>query len=143
MILPMLVTYLLLSTPSMAHGRQQAAPAPSEHSAPSMQQDSQPGSMASSANKGDKVVSGCLWSKDGKFILESKHHKTIWLTGSEDLSPHIGHSLTVHGNFMSSTGNPPAGQVSDFQVKQIDMVADHCPTAGQSKGERGHAQDQK
>ena len=143
-ILPMLVTCLLLSAPPMAHGGQQAAPASSEHSAPSMQQDSQPGSMASSANKGDRVVSGCLRSKDGKFMLESKHHKMIWLTGSEDLGPHVGHSVTVHGNFMSSTGNPPVGQVSDFQVKQIDMVADHCPQAQKAiKGETGRAPDHK
>jgi hypothetical protein len=40
-ILPMLVTCLLLSAASMAHGTQQAPPASSEHSAPSMQQDSQ------------------------------------------------------------------------------------------------------
>jgi len=69
-ILRMLVTCLLLSAASMAHGTQQAPPASSEHSAPSMQQDSQPGSMASSANKGDKIISGCLRSKNGKCMLE-------------------------------------------------------------------------
>ena len=77
-ILPILVTSLLLSAASMAHGTQQAPPTSSEHSAPSMQQDSQPASMASSANRGDKVVSGCLRSKDGKYKLESKHHKTFF-----------------------------------------------------------------
>ena len=125
-ILPMLVTCLLLNAASMAHGTQQVPPASSEHSAPSMQQDSQPGSMASSANRGDRVVSGCLRSKDGKYMLESKHHRTIWLTGSEDFAPQVGHTVTVHGSFMSSTEVSPAGQVSDFQVKQIDMVADRC-----------------
>lgn len=125
-ILPMLVTCLLLNAASMAHGTQQVPPASSEHSAPSMQQDSQPRSMASSANRGDKVVSGCLRSKDGKYMLESKHHRTIWLTGSEDFAPQVGHTVTVHGSFMSSTEVSPAGQVSDFQVKQMDMVADRC-----------------
>jgi hypothetical protein len=131
-VLPMLVTCLLLSA-AMAHGAQQASPASSEHSAPSTQQDSQPASMASSANRGDKVVSGCLRSKDGKYMLESKHHNTIWLTGSEDLAPHVGHSVTVHGSFMSSTEASPAGQVSDFQVKQIDMVADRCTQTQKAK----------
>jgi hypothetical protein len=40
-ILRMLVTCLLLSAASMAHGPQQAPPVSSEHSTPSMQQDSQ------------------------------------------------------------------------------------------------------
>jgi hypothetical protein len=125
-ILPKLVTYLLLSAASMAHGTQQAPTTSSEHSAPSMQQDSQPGSMASSPNKGDKIISGCLGSKYGKYMLEGKNHKTIWLTGSEDFAPHVGHTVTIHGSFMSSTEASSAGQGSDFQAKQIDMVADRC-----------------
>ena len=125
-ILPMLITCFLLSATSMAHGTQQAPPASSEPSAPSMQQDSQPGSMASSANKGDKIISGCLRSNNGKYMLEGKHHKTIWLTGSEDFAPHVGHIVTIHGSFMSSTEASSSGQGSDFQAKQIDMVADRC-----------------
>jgi hypothetical protein len=39
-----------------------------------------------SANRGDKVVSGCLKSKDGMYMLQSKHHRTIGLTGSEDFA---------------------------------------------------------
>ena len=89
--------------------------------------------MASSANRGDKVVSGCLRSKDGKYMLESRHHKTNRLTGSEDLAPHVGHSVTVHGSYMSSTEASPAGQVSDFQVKQIDMVAVRCTQTQRAK----------
>src|SRR6202171_409208 len=125
-ILPRLVSCLLLTVASMATSAQQAPPASSEHSAPSMQQDSQPGSMASSANKGDKIISGCLRSKNGKYMLEGKNHKTIWLTGSEDFAPHVGHTVTIHGSFMSSTEASSAGQGSDFQAKQIDMVADRC-----------------
>ena len=143
-ILAMLVTCLLLSAASIAHGRQQAPPASSEHSAPSMQQDSQPGSMASSANKGDKIISGCLRSKNGKYMLEGKHHKTIWLTGSEDFAPHVGHTVTIHGNFMSSTEASSAGQASDFQAKQIDMVADRCTQTQKGlKEDRGSAPDRK
>jgi hypothetical protein len=125
-ILPILITCFLLSATSMAHGTQQASPVSSEPSAPSMQQDSQPGSMASSTNKGNKIISGCLRSKNGKYMLEGKHHKTIWLTGSEGFAPHVGHTVTIHGSFMSSTEASSSGQGSDFQAKQIDMVADHC-----------------
>jgi hypothetical protein len=125
-ILPMLITCFLLSATSIAHGTQQTPPASSEPSAPSMQQDSQPGSMASSANKGNKIISGCVRSKNGKYMLEGKHHKTIWLTGSEDFAPHVGHTVTIHGSFMFSTETSPSGQGSDFQAKQLEMVADRC-----------------
>jgi hypothetical protein len=105
-ILPMLVTLLVLNAASVARDPQQVPPASSDHSAPSMQQDSQPGSMASSANRGDKVVSGCLRSKNG--MLETKHYSTIWLTGSEDFAPQVGNTVTVHASFMSSTEVSPA-----------------------------------
>lgn len=126
-ILPtMLITCFLFSAMSMAHGMHQAPPASGEHSSSSMQQDSQPGSLASLANNGDKMISGCLRSKNGKYMLEAKHHKTIWLTGSEDFAPHVGHTVTIHGNFMSSTEASSSAQGSDFQAKQIEMVADRC-----------------
>ena len=58
-LLRMLVTCCLTFTAaSIAQGTQQtplSSTNPPEHSAPSMQQDSQPGSMASSMNKGDKA----------------------------------------------------------------------------------------
>lgn len=134
-LLPMLVTCCLTFTAaSIAQGTQQtplSSTNPPEHSAPPMQQDSQPGSMASSMNKGDKTVKGCIRSNNGKYMLESKHHKTIWLTGSEDFAPHVGHTVTVHGSFLPSTGTSSAGQGSDFLVKQIGMVADRCTLESQ------------
>ncbi len=123
--LRMLVVYLTVSAASVVQGAQQTnAP---EHST-SVQQDSQPGSMASSANKGDRTITGCIRSNNGKYRLESKH-KMIWLTGAEDLASHVGHTVSAHGSFLSSTGTSSAGLGSDFQVKQIDMVADSCSKA--------------
>ena len=127
-ILSMLVTCLVLAIVSSA---QQASP--DQHSAPAVGQDSQPSSLASAANKGDKTVSGCLKSKDGKFLIEDKQHKTIWLTGPEDLGSHVGHSVTIHGNFIPSTEKTPARQGSDFQVKQIETVADRCAPSRTNK----------
>jgi hypothetical protein len=146
--LPTLAICLIFTAGSMAQGTQPAPSTstnPSQPSPPSVQQDSQPSSMASSANKGDKTIKGCIRFNDGKYTLESKHHKMIWLTGSEDFAPHLGHAVTVHGSFLPSTGTSSAGQSSDFQVKQIDMVADRCPseTRKATKVERGTAPDQK
>ena len=123
--------------------------------------------MANSANKGEKKIKGCIRSENGKYVLESKHHKMISLTGSEDFAPHVGHTVTVHGNFMngsksagamsentgtgtSSTGAPSAGassggEGSDFQVNKIDMVSDSCTLESRKgmKGDMGSSPDQK
>jgi hypothetical protein len=136
-ILPMLVACLMFGAASRAQGAQQAPPGSGENQIPSMQQDSQRGSMASSANKGDRTISGCIRSNSGKYTLESKHLKTIWLTGSEDFAPYVGHTVTLHGNFFPSTGTS-SRQGSDFQVKQIDMVADRCTQSHKAiKGDQG------
>jgi hypothetical protein len=143
-----LVICLAFTAESMAQGTQPAPSTstnPSEPSAPSLQQDSQASSRASSANQGDKTIKGCIRFNNGKYTLESKHRKTIWLTGSEDFAPHLGHAVTVHGSFLPSTETSSAGQSSDFLVKQIDMVADRCTseTRKATKVERGPAPDQK
>jgi hypothetical protein len=119
---------MLFSTMSLAEPAQQTPSA--EHSAPAVQQDSQPASMASSANKGDRTIKGCLRSNSGKYTLEGKGQKRIWLTGSEDLSSHVGQFVVVHGSFIPSTESSSGGQAHNFQVKQVDMVADRCTQAG-------------
>jgi hypothetical protein len=96
-----------------------------------MQQDSQPGSMASAANKGNKRIKGCIRCNNGKYILESKDHKMIWLTGPENFASHVDHTVMVHGSFLKTSEKADsrassAGQGSDFQVKQIDTIADRC-----------------
>src|ERR1700693_1015889 len=96
-------------------------------------------------NKGDKTIKGCIRSNNGKYMLESKRHKMIWLTGSEDFAPHVGHTVTVHGSFLPSTETSSAGQGSDFLVKQIGMVADRCTLESQKamKEHRWSAPDPK
>ena len=120
--LPTLLICLTLSAAFTSHGQQRTP----DQSGGSMQQDSQPGSMASSADKGDRTITGCIRSSKGKYMLQSKRRKTIWLTGSENLASNLGHTVTVHGAFIGSTRSSSAAQGSDFQVKQIDVIADHC-----------------
>jgi hypothetical protein len=160
----MLATCLAFTAASMAQGTQQTSPRPtypSGNSSPSMQQDSQQGSMANSANKGEKKVKGCIRSENGKYVLESKNHKMIALTGSEDFAPHVGHTVTVHGNFLggssspmsenaptaagtSSAGSSSGGEGSEFQVSKMDMVSESC-TLEKQKGTKGDmgSSDQK
>ena len=168
-LLLMLGTCLAFTAMSMAQTSQQTSPNPtypSGTSSPTMQQDSQQGSMANSENKGEKKIKGCIRSENGKYVLESKHHKMIALTGSEDFAPHVGHTVTVHGSFLngsnsassgamsgntgtaagtSSTGTAPTssagassagGEGSEFQVTKMDMVSESCTMEGQ-KGMKG------
>jgi hypothetical protein len=138
-ILPTFVICVLFGVVRLAPAQQTPS-----GSAPAMQQDSQPASMASSANKGDKTVKGCLRSNGRKYRLESKHQKTIWLSGSEDLSSHVGQLVVVHGSFISSTEGSSGGQGHNFQVKQVDLVADRCtPTGNASNKHQTPAADQK
>ena len=169
-LLLMLAACLAFTAASMAQGTQRTSPNPTyprPDSSPSMQQDSQPGTMANSENKGEKKIKGCIRSENGKYVLESKHHKMISLTGAEDFAPHVGHTVAVHGNFLNasksagpmsentgtgttSTGAPSAGassgrEGSDFQVTKMDMVSDSCTLENQKgmKGDMGSSPDQK
>jgi hypothetical protein len=172
-LLLMLGTCLAFAAMSMAQSSQQTSPNPnypSPNSSPTMQQDSQQGSMANSESKGEKKLKGCIRSENGKYVLESKHHKMISLTGSEDFAPHVGHTVTLHGNFLggshsassgamsentgtaagTSTGAPSAGasssgEGSDFQVTKMDMVSESCNLEGQkgTKSDKGSASNQQ
>ena len=104
-----------------------------EYPTHSMQQDSQPASLASSVNQGEKKISGCLRQEKEKFALENGHHKKIWLSGPEDFASHAGHTVTLYGNFLttSAPSNRSAhrsNQGTDFQVTRMEMVSPDCET---------------
>jgi hypothetical protein len=150
-LLLMLAVCLTFTAASMAQNTQQTSP-----NSPSMQQDSQPGSMANSENKGDKKIRGCIRSENGNYMLESKHHKMITLTGSEDFAPHVGHTVTLYGTFLpgpaagagaenagTTAGASSAGQGSNFQVSKMYMVSESCILENQKgmKSNKGSAPD--
>jgi len=121
--------------------RAQASPqtAPDKAS-PSLQQDSQPASLGSSLNKGDRKIAGCLRAENGKFVVASGHNQKIWLSGPQDFASHVGHSVVLYGTFLSTdvsqsaarsnartpTKSSSAGEGTDFQVGKLEMVADSC-----------------
>jgi len=101
-----------------------------ENPSRSMQQDSQPASLASSVNQGEKKISGCLRQEKEKFALENGHHKKIWLSGPEDFASHAGHTVTLYGNFSptSAPSNSSTHSSTDFQVTRMEMVSPTCET---------------
>ena len=112
----------------------------SDNSPHSMQQDSQPPSLASSLNKGEARISGCIRSDKGKYVLERKLHKKVWLSGPEDFAQHAGHTVILYGTYLNgstpansrqagqkkSSEPSPNRQESNFQVTKVETVSDTC-----------------
>ncbi len=104
----------------------------------SMQQDSQPASLANSVNPGEKKMSGCLRQEKGKFVLENARHKKIWLSGPEDFAAQAGHTVSLYGNFLNTSESANSAktgarsdlhgssQATDFQVTRMEMVSASC-----------------
>jgi hypothetical protein len=109
-----------------------------------IQQDSQPASLASSVNQGEKKISGCLRQEKEKFALENAYGKKIWLSGPENFASHVGHKVTLSGNFSttSASSNSSAhrsNQGTDFQVTKMEMVSPTCEIE-KSKGSKSQNQ---
>jgi hypothetical protein len=106
-----------------------------DNSSHSMQQDSQPPSLASSMDKGQQKLTGCIRSDNGRYVVESKLHKKVWLSGAEDFGPHEGHTVTLHGTYLNDATTANKGTSADtaasrprsnFQVSKIEMVSNTC-----------------
>ncbi len=151
-LLLMLAACLTFTAMSMAQTSPQTSP---DERSRSPQQDSQPASLASSLNKGRRKIIGCIRSENGKYLLESRHHKMIWLSGPEDFAPHAGHTVILYGDFLNGStsagatrastgtaaGTPSTTQGTDFQVTKMEMVADSC-TLKSPKGNQTSSSDQ-
>jgi hypothetical protein len=105
-----------------------------------MQQDSQPASLASSLNKSEKKITGCIRAEKGKYVIESSSQKKVFLSGAEDLAPQVGHTVVLYGTYLNTTApanrgkagqkkpldSSANGQGSTFQVSKVEMVSDTC-----------------
>jgi len=88
--------------------------------------------------KGEKKLKGCIESEAGKYTLEDKHGKEVALSGSQDFSSHVGHTVTVHGTFASGSDSPSGASATasssgvsasagqQFVVSKLEMVSESC-----------------
>jgi hypothetical protein len=134
-LLALMVVFLIRTSAIQA-----SAQSSSERPPHSMQQDSQPPSLASSLNKGERKLTGCIQSDNGKYVMESKLHTKVWLSGPEDLASHAGHTVILYGTYLNgsapanrgradqkkSSGPSPNRQETNFQVTKVEMVSDTC-----------------
>jgi hypothetical protein len=119
---------------------QASAQSSSDSPSHSMQQDSQPASLASSLNKSERKITGCVRLENGKYVVESRLQKKVWLSGPEDLAPQVGHTVVLYGAYLNATApanrgkagqkkpleSPAKSQESNFQVSKVEMVSDTC-----------------
>jgi hypothetical protein len=122
LLISLLTPLIALVAASLAQSSPRSSPDKPPHS---MQQDSQPASLASSLNEG-------------------------WLSGPVEFAPHTGHTVILHGSFLNesaSTNRSPGNQrtaaepsatrqENNFQVAKIEMVSDTC-TLKNTKGIKG------
>lgn len=136
-ILSLFASLIFLAAVSFAQSSPSSYPSqgssPSSQQEPSMGQGSAASSQAPEA-KSDKKIKGCIRSQGGQYVLEDKHGKTTPLSG-QDLSAHVGHEVTVHGTWASSSAPSDSSTTSgggmgstskSFTVATVDMVSETC-----------------
>lgn len=113
-----------------------------QSSSPAMQQQQpgasdQSGMNGANSNNSEKKIKGCVAQQNGQYVLETKHGKTIALSGT-DVSAHVGHTVALHGTWagtsasastQTSTGNAESSGQS-FNVTKVDMISDNCSMKG-------------
>ena len=98
-------------------------------------------------SQGEKKLKGCIQSQGGQYVLESKHGKSVMLSG-QDLAAHVGHEVKVKGTWesgnasgMSSTSTTSAGGNSagekTFNVTNVEMVSDTCKGSSKNSSSTG------
>jgi hypothetical protein len=144
------------------NGQGTTGSSPSMQNGPGSQQPGQPGTTQpdnstgmgqtdqtnpnqnTSAKGGEKKLKGCVQSQGGQYVLETKHGKSVALTG-QDVSAHVGHEVAVKGMWeggasagagVSSSSGGASGAEKTFNVTSVDMISDSC--GGKHKGSSGN-----
>jgi len=84
---------------------------------------------APSGNTDQATISGCLSGSDGNYtVAEDATSQTYKVTSSTvDLSPHVGHDITVTGQKTTASSAGPVG--NSVVVTGVNMISDHCAAA--------------
>lgn len=108
-----------------------------QSASPSMQQAPSNDSSMSGATNSEKKIKGCVSQQNGQYVLETKHGKSIPLSG-QDVSAHVGHTVALHGTWAAaSTGTQTSTGMSSgnsFNVSKVDMISESCTKGSMSSG---------
>lgn len=104
-----------------------------QSASPSMQQTPSNDSGMSGAKNSEKKIKGCVAQENGQYVLQTKHEKSIPLSG-QDVSAHVGHTVALHGAWgAAAAGSQTSTGMSagkSFEVSKVDMISDSCTNKG-------------
>ncbi len=136
-----LATFAQTNSPDATPGAQGT-----QSSSPSMQQTPSNDTGMSGASNSEKKIKGCVAQQNGQYVLETKHGKSVPLSG-QDVSAHVGHTVTLHGTWAAaSTGAQTStgmGSGNSFAVTKVDMISDSCSMKGNMSTGSGSATPQQ
>ena len=97
------------------------------------------------SGKKGSTLTGCLSGEQGAYMLKRKNGKEVAVSGSDDLSKHVGHEVKLHGSWEKSAEGSEKTEASagkksgrTFNVTSIDHISDTCPAAGMAAGGGHH-----
>src|SRR5215510_3345293 len=130
-----LLTALLLLCSAWVVAQSTPPAASSDSSQASIPQTSASSSQGSDTES-TKTIEGCLSGSAGSWTLTDSSGKTYQLQGDDSkLSKDVGHQVRIKGSEMagSSGATPPsspggASAAIQFKVKNVEKIADTCPT---------------
>ena len=107
-----------------------------------------------SASGKEVTVKGCIEQSGNDFVLKGKRNHNIELISSEDLKPHVGHTVKVTGTWTteaaeaSGAGAMPEsdknsaaasghkeGKEKHLRVSNVEMVAETCTGTAAGKSD--------
>ena len=98
--------------------------------------NSTPGDTSST---GEKTLEGCIVREQTDYFIQPKTGDRERLTGSQDLSSHVGHQVKVHGMEQSSTAANSNGNVGVSGTAgtsgSMASNSDRTSTSGSAKSE--------
>lgn len=100
-------------------------------------------SMKKDHTSGKKMsMTGCIAEKDGRYMMTNQEHPDgVQLMSSEDLKPHVGHTVKVTGMMESMSGDSMKSDdkmaggdnmkhdnmaMGMMKVSSMKMVSAHC-----------------
>lgn len=112
------------------------------------------GAGQSSSQQGEKkevTLRGCVEQAGSEYMLKTDKKKNVELITSEDLKPHVGHTVKVMGSWDTAADKSEAaggahegtgghqesaehkGKEHHFKVSSLEMVSEQCTTQSPAK----------
>lgn len=101
------------------------------------------------AKKGETTLTGCLSGPNAEGNYELQHGaKKVEVSSSEDLKPHVGHTVRLHGSYVKAAAMEKKeaaekGAAKEekgerhFKATSMEHVSDTCKGGAMGKGEMG------